>query len=215
MKKITLPELGTVELTKSIEVALEKNKKYSYLGIKVKFLIWAALNAPKRGIVAEFGVYAGGNGMLLNHLMKQDIHLFDSFEGFSPKVDLKDNEKHLEGKFHPQEKGISFEDIIKAYKPHPRVHIHKGYFSETMRLIKNKKIALAHVDADVYSSTKEVLEFILPRMAKGGIILLDDYKYWETPGVFEAVDELMETSKIINCFCQSGCSGIYINDCYI
>ena len=41
-----------------------------------------------------------------------------------------------------------------------------------------KNIALAYIDCDLYSSTKTVLEFLMPRIKHGMIIAFDDYFCW-------------------------------------
>ena len=39
-------------------------------------------------------------------------------------------------------------------------------------------IALAYLDCDLYSSTCEVLKFLLPRLKHGMIVAFDDYFCW-------------------------------------
>ena len=39
-------------------------------------------------------------------------------------------------------------------------------------------IALAYIDCDMYSSTKTVLEFLLPRLKHGRTLAFDDYFCW-------------------------------------
>jgi hypothetical protein len=41
-------------------------------------------------------------------------------------------------------------------------------------------IALAYIDCDLYSSTKVVLQFLMPRLKHGMIIAFDDYFCWST-----------------------------------
>jgi len=43
----------------------------------------------------------------------------------------------------------------------------------------------------IYESYRQCLEFFYPRMASGGIILLDEYKDPPWPGCTQAVDEFM------------------------
>ena len=45
------------------------------------------------------------------------------------------------------------------------------------------------MDADIYSSTLDGLEYFYPRMSKGGVILFDDYNFPHAPGVAKAVQE--------------------------
>jgi hypothetical protein len=42
---------------------------------------------------------------------------------------------------------------------------------------------------DQYESTKSGLGFFHPRMSKGGVIVMDDYRYEDCPGVMKAINE--------------------------
>jgi hypothetical protein len=44
-------------------------------------------------------------------------------------------------------------------------------------------IALAFIDCDMYSSTKSVLRFLMPRLKHGMIIAFDDYFCWSATQV--------------------------------
>lgn len=57
---------------------------------------------------------------------------------------------------------------------------------------EHTRIAFAHIDLDMYQSIKDCLDFCLPRMNEGGIILLDDYKVRSTPGCESAIIDFFE-----------------------
>ena len=42
---------------------------------------------------------------------------------------------------------------------------------------------------DFYEPIKDSLDFFIPRMVSGGVILLDDYACFETPGAYKALEE--------------------------
>ena len=50
-----------------------------------------------------------------------------------------------------------------------------------------EQIAILRLDTDWYESTKTELEVLYPRLAPGGICILDDYGHWQ--GARQAVDE--------------------------
>ena len=52
---------------------------------------------------------------------------------------------------------------------------------------KEIRIALLHIDVDLYKPTKTCLEYFYPHIVKGGIIILDDYGAF--PGANKAVEE--------------------------
>ena len=53
-----------------------------------------------------------------------------------------------------------------------------------------ERISILRLDTDWYESTRHELEHLYPRLSPGGVLLLDDYGYWE--GAREAVDEFLE-----------------------
>jgi len=56
------------------------------------------------------------------------------------------------------------------------------------------EIALLRLDTDWYGSTKHELEHLFPRLASGGVLLLDDYGYWQ--GARKAVDEYVSEHDV-------------------
>ena len=57
-----------------------------------------------------------------------------------------------------------------------------------------EEIALLRLDTDWYSSTKHELEHLYPRLAPGGVLILDDYGHWQ--GARRAVDEYFADNRI-------------------
>lgn len=57
-----------------------------------------------------------------------------------------------------------------------------------------EKISCLRLDTDWYSSTKIELEILWPRLTQGGVIIIDDYGYWD--GCRRAVDEYFSNHKI-------------------
>ena len=53
----------------------------------------------------------------------------------------------------------------------------------------DKTFSFVHIDVDLYEPAKDSLEFFYPRMAEGGIILMDDYGLGTCPGVTSAGQE--------------------------
>ena len=67
-----------------------------------------------------------------------------------------------------------------------------------IKIIINKKnhtkIALLHLDLDVYSATLFALNKLFKHVSKGGIILIDDYA--TVKGATQAVDDFVEKFHI-------------------
>ena len=66
------------------------------------------------------------------------------------------------------------------------------FFSDTLNesllsRFENKKIGIAHIDCDIYTSTVEVLEFIIESdlLCDGSILLYDDWGAYRSSGLSE------------------------------
>ena len=65
----------------------------------------------------------------------------------------------------------------------------EGPVEETLPAEAPDEIALLRLDTDWYASTKHELVHLYPRLARGGVLIVDDYAYWQ--GARQAVDEYM------------------------
>ena len=52
------------------------------------------------------------------------------------------------------------------------------------------QISILRLDTDWYASTKHELEHLYSRLSPGGVLLLDDYGWWQ--GSRKAVDEFLD-----------------------
>ena len=144
----------------------------------------ATLNIEGR--VGEFGVYRGGTAVLLASLLKEhdiakQLHLFDSFAGGADTSGQTDPAKFTNTS--SEMVGEAVEATGQAFE------VHAGLFSETLPDVGDQRWSFAHVDANLYSSTKEVLDYLEPRMQTGGLIVFDDFAARRWPGVRTAVEE--------------------------
>ncbi|MCC6972931.1 MAG: class I SAM-dependent methyltransferase [Anaerolineae bacterium] len=159
------------------------------------------------GAVVECGV---GMGYTLVHLaaltslLKQprQVFGFDSFEGF-PAATVEDmgervNQagKKVSGWSHNspelvRQAILELEQSQPSYFAHlsARLHLYQGYFDQNMPQHLPDQIAFLHVDADLYKSTKTVLDHGWSRVSPGGLIVFDEYHDPRWPGVKKAVDE--------------------------
>jgi len=71
--------------------------------------------------------------------------------------------------------------------PPERLHFVKGMVEDTIPTVMPPEIALLRLDTDFYSSTKHELVHLYPRLASGGVLIIDDYG--AMPGCRRAVDE--------------------------
>tara|TARA_Y100001970_G_scaffold281852_1_gene393497 strand:- start:35594 stop:36286 length:693 start_codon:yes stop_codon:yes gene_type:complete len=154
-----------------------------YLAIKKVFYL-SAIEQTK-GDYFEFGVYKGSsfthaircaksNQKFDHNLSDMRFFGFDSFSGFG---NLDETEKHsfyTDINFETDYKKV-FKKIKKTIEPN-RFELIDGFFEKT--LINKPKSNLARIvfiDSDTFSSASLALNFILPIIQKGTIIILDDY----------------------------------------
>jgi len=159
------------------------------------------------GSFVECGVWRGGSMMASMLMLKKlnvkniKFYLFDTYDGMSePSIFdtdyLKNTGRNLL-KLNIKDKNNKIwcysplddvkKNIFKIKYPINNIHFIKGKVEETLPFYAPKKIALLRLDTDWYKSTKHELECLFPRLAKGGVLIVDDYGYWK--GSKKAVDE--------------------------
>lgn len=128
------------------------------------------------GDVVELGCCHGLTSVLMQKTLEsfdsnKKLHLYDSFEGLP--------EKHVKDGNTPARKGSCSSNIdivnrnFSKYNATPP-EIHIGWFSTTLSQLP-EQISFAHLDGDFYTSIKESLEAIYPKLSKGAVVVIDDY----------------------------------------
>ena len=144
---------------------------------------------------AECGTFKGSMALLMAEYAlrynllddDQNIHLFDSFEGLA-KPSIEDEgtsmvEGDYTGSLDEVKNNLASYDFIKYYK---------GWIPDRFNEVEDKLFSFVHIDLDFYEPIRDSLNFFIPRMSSGGVILLDDYGCFETPGAFKALEESVE-----------------------
>jgi len=104
--------------------------------------------------------------------INKKIYLLDSFEGL-PSPDEINDKGYKKGQFKSNFDKVKAE--VEKHELSDIISIHKGWFSETVPKIKSKlKIALLHVDCDLYTSTNDCFPELYPLVSNGGAIVFDD-----------------------------------------
>jgi len=135
----------------------------------------------------------------------RNIYGFDSFEGF-PEPTIEDasprNPKKGEWKVMTREQLLKILEIMRLPNTFIRDHVRisKGYFEDTVPKSQISKIALLHLDVDLYASYKVCLENLFPKIVDGGVVLFDEYGSTVSfPGAKKAIDEYFNgTSYVIS-----------------
>jgi len=161
----------------------EATKWFDYKGISLEKVRSDVIGS---GDWAEFGVFTGDCAKVILSQLPKDVKLYliDSFEGV-PEDWLGDWKK---GTFALEEKDIPvFAD--------PRVKTVKGFFKDSLPGYFSPSaapLAYVHMDADLYSSTWDVLRHCNHVIAPGIIILFDEYLMYGTDDEHRALVEWAE-----------------------
>ena len=155
------------------------------------------------GDIVECGVSIGAgilNWALLTELSGARHHVigFDSFAGFPTSTEM---DRKRDGGFqtHAGDYASPPELVLKILEDgqvspdfvRTNVHLVRGYFDATLDRYDGR-IALLHLDCDLYTSYKVCLEKLYAKMNPGGIIMFDEYEDVTFPGAKVAVDEFFE-----------------------
>lgn len=166
-------------------------------------VVWSelekVLNAQVPGDIVEFGCYSGTTSLFIRRLLDQQqqsdkrmFHVYDSFAGLPEKT--RQDASVAGDQFTAGELAISKKQFLQnfraAHLPPPVVH--KGWFDQLTNDDIPQQIAFAFLDGDFYQSIMDSLQLVWPRMAKGGVVLVDDYGREALPGAERAVHDFFK-----------------------
>ncbi len=162
------------------------------------------------GAFVECGVWQGGasatSALTLESLGAgpRGIYLFDTFEGMSKPTDedktfaddgaMDEFQKTRTGEESSDWCSASqgeVEDNLRRLGLDPAAfHFVKGMVEDTLpEHAPPGDIALLRLDTDWYKSTRHELIHLFPKLATGGVMIIDDYGDWQ--GARQAVDEYL------------------------
>ncbi len=152
-------------------------------GDKIESIKTIARQCTCPGYIAEIGVYKGGVLLELAEIFPaRTVYGYDTFTGL-PAEHWSEGEQHKIGDF----RGTSWRQVQKLCRRMPNIELVVGLFPATG---VDGQYAFVHLDVDFYLSTKYALGWLMPRMSKGGAIVLDDWDWRYCPGVCRAVEEM-------------------------
>jgi hypothetical protein len=158
------------------------------------------------GAVVECGVWRGGSSIAAALMFAElgdrsrDFYLFDTFEGMSeptehdrrardaaPASDLLATSDRAEKIWCVASLDDVRANLAGAGCDMQRMRLIQGKVEDTLPAGAPDEIALLRLDTDWYESTRHELQHLFPRLAVGGVLIIDDYGAWE--GARRAVDE--------------------------
>lgn len=159
------------------------------------------------GDIVECGVWKGGSSMAAAIALLQfdssdrTLWLYDTFDGMSDPSENDRSHTNESAKILLEREDKENPSSVWCFSPLEEVEqnlFSTGYPREKLRFVQGKvedtipeekpeKIALLRLDTDWYESTLHELRHLYPLLSPGGILIIDDYGYWE--GARRAVDE--------------------------
>lgn len=163
-------------------------------------LLRSTLSVP--GHVAEFGSWRGANLMFMAKLLRlydphgsKIVHCFESFEGLTTFTDDDGAAASEQGTYRGNHEELV--DIIRLYNMQDDIVIHKGLIQDTLPDAfpgsDPTAFSFVYCDTDLYEPTNIILNTFHPRLAVGGLFVLDEWNYSEWPGETRATNEFLET----------------------
>lgn len=179
-----------------------------------------AYKAIKNGIEGDFvecGVAAGSQIGVMGHVCKnlgsnKKIYAYDSYQGI-PLAGPNDTDQPGVGPLDPNR---AIPNDLRELLKTSGVTVHslqvvksnigqrwnlniqnyefiEGWFQDTVPQNTIDKISLLRLDGDLYESTKICLEYLHPKVQRGGFVIIDDYalagarkalhEYWDNNGL--------------------------------
>lgn len=163
------------------------------------------------GDIAEIGVFRGLGLMTWANLLEsycigdrtKVVYGFDNWRGFTGFSGEDGDERPASGKhiggFNPASFHDELADAISIFDSDrfipwkPRVKLVDGDVEVTIpKFVADNpgvRFSLVHFDCDLYKPTKVALDALWPLVARGGVVLFDEYGIPDWPGETKAVDE--------------------------
>lgn len=135
------------------------------------------------GDFAEAGVGKGVHPVIMSQFDRK-VHLFDSFEGIPIHSDDDIEWTQAHGKAESDQRktsGITSHSLdevkgfVSAYGNIDNCEFHKGWFIDSFQCITGIQFSVLRLDCDLYESYKLCFEHLLPRLSRGGYLIIDDY----------------------------------------
>lgn len=158
-------------------------------------------NVP--GDLLEAGCWRGGAAVFMRGVLEacndpgRQLWVADSFQGLPKSDAAADQGYEMDAEVLPV-LSVSLESVQDLFRRYglldERVRFLPGWFDETLPNAPIGELALLHIDADLYRSTREVLESCYHKVVPGGFVIVDDYGI--LPPCKEAVDEFLSARRL-------------------
>lgn len=163
--------------------------------------IWAAQNALRiEGDFVDCGVHSGILSRSICEFLNfgaitdRKYWLFDTWAG-TPLTGLTDGEKEMAGRYNSTiYKNDIYSLVEKEFSKFPNVHLVRGILPDTFSQAKIDKVAYLSVDLNNAVGEKSCIEYLWPKISKGGIVVIDDYA-WNGHGAQKEMWDVFAASQ--------------------
>jgi hypothetical protein len=179
----------------------------------VKYVI----NGEIRGAIVECGVWRGGSMMaaaltlIKMNAKKRNLFLYDTYAGMTEPMEedvnlFREKASKLYSQSIKKKQGLdicswhnaSLEEVksnlLNLGYPNDRIFFIQGKVEDTIPLQIPENISILRLDTDFYESTRHELDHLFPRLSEGGVLIVDDYGFWQ--GQKKAVDEYFRKNEV-------------------
>lgn len=133
------------------------------------------------GDLLEAGVWRGGVTIMMRAVLKafevtdRTVWVADSFAGLPPPDKAQDSYGWRGG-----DMAVPLEVVRDNFARYGlldgQVRFLEGFFSDTLPHAPIERLSILRVDADLYESTRDVLDALYPKLQPGGFAIFDDYR---------------------------------------
>lgn len=137
------------------------------------------------------------------------FYVVDSFEGLSamhPADAIEENRYAAKPGHFGDTSEAHVRSVLNAF---PGCAVLKGWIPTVFQALPEGQWAFVHLDVDLYEPTLRALEFFMPRLAAGAVVVNDDYLSALFPGAGQAWDEYMSARKLPFLVLDSG-QAVYV-----
>lgn len=182
----------------------------------------------KAGVPGDFvecGVWRGGSAMAMAKALldlgdvSRTLYLYDTFTGMiaPTEVDVSIQGKPAKVEFDRTKTSddastwcySSLDEVtrnlLSTGYPEDRLRFVQGKVEDTIPNQVPEHIALLRLDTDWYESTKHEMVHLFPRLVPGGVIVIDDYGFWQ--GARKAIDEYIAETRTQILLNRIDCTG--------
>lgn len=183
------PRLLDKEFLKVYEHIKEYTLVDKYRCYELRQLIEQCSKIP--GDIIEVGVRRGWSVALIAkkvQSLKLDatVYACDTFTGV---VKATEHDSDYNGWEHADTSLQIVNEIFQLLKL-DNIQTLVGIFpDESSSKIEHSTFRFCHIDVDVYQSAKDIVEWIRPKLSKGGMIVFDDYGFISCDGIARYIDE--------------------------